>query len=1495
VRDHLLSQSLSAVYDCSEIEHGEAHSTLVVLTDAEERTAREKKLATLWAFLRNHLSEDIYKKTLDPQLVSFGSCVGLLRFLRKNWHNNSVFDRSNIREDFKALTLETCKDMDDFIMNFKSCKALMGKHGIGIIETDEDALFALHEKLPVAYKENRLHVMANAMSYEDALAYYANVAKCFSDVPGSTHPSVSNRPESVHNAVEVCRMFASNGHCRFGNKCKFTHVGQPSGKANNTQSANRFNGKCNYCGIKGHKERECRKKKTAQGSGSSKETAAAAKEAAKADANMNTVDTEKIIAKIAAKMVALPQTGAAADVNNAAANLTDLSDLHWGTVDHPIESVGPDIVAAIRNGFTTPLTNSGELRMLVDGGATSVIVQDSGKLQNLRPAHIPIKVGGGMVTCTQVGDFYYATKAHGKMVVNRAVARHVPNFGFDVLPEAIYLAAGASMIKGKSKLEAKQGQHVLLEAEKHPHCWLYFAKITPISRPPSGTPLLTPLAPKQKSSESAPRYTSNVIQDCSEVASFALGHAYPSNVELSFIAVDPLIEGLSDDVSKGADISLVARSQSISQDELLLWHRKMGHRNYKDVCTLLGIPLPAKLPVCTTCILSKSKRHPLGRRSTPLYEAPRPGYSWSCDFAGPFRCRTAGGNTYLSVKVDNNSKLIAARMAKSPSEFTDEFIDFVHELEAAAGHSHVVAQLVMDSASYYKWNKALREFCRKRGIIQLFSPPYTQSLNGLAERTIALLVEMAVAMLIDSGLPRSFYGEALMYAAYLLNRLPYAAGTRITRLEMFKQKLLPNQHSRTHTFGCAAYKHLVHPTGPNVDKLDAKSKLCIFVGVEKNSNSYRLIEPVHFAKVPSSAHCIFVEDMFPAKKNANINVDQHNFTPIGWDARPELNQEAPAPVPIPLQRSDFDGAPRRSNRAWAPSGGALRNLAEGPPAPPPPSSSFEEKHDSDAGMAATDFYYEVVFAHDSPTVSEALNGPAKQKWTEALISEVKSHEKNQTLGPALSQIPPGFTAIPLDIVTKLKRDGRHKMRAIIKGYLMTMGMHYNQTFAPVPQISTFRFFLALATQLDWEAWQGDYETAFLGADMDTELYAKVPKWFSTNPDASDTGFTYHRVLKAIPGCPQGPRLFHKKSHSVYTKKMALIQSKLEYTLYYDKENQLFLLVWVDDIFLFFPSKSMEHATKLWKGLQTEFCLADAEDISDCLGCVITRDRPNRRMFLSQSAAATKLLEKSGLGLAEPADTPLVPNTKLSSADCPTDAERLVMADQRSWYLSNAASLIYLSQWTRPDIAYAVSKLCRFMHNPSKTHTTALKRTLRYLKGTVNHGLLFDFSNTRSCKLGVYGLYDASHADCPDTLKSTMAFLFFLAGCIISWHTKLHTYVTTSTNHSEYCAAAKASREAKWFHMLATSIGFAHLASPVNLFSDSKGAIAMTHNPVQRSASKHVDLADHYARECQERGITTVSYMSTKEMTADNLTKSLPRTPYEKHRTGSCVMPRPAWA
>ena len=114
-----------------------------------------------------------------------------------------------------------------------------------------------------------------------------------------------------------------------------------------------------------------------------------------------------------------------------------------------------------------------------------------------------------------------------------------------------------------------------------------------------------------------------------------------------------------------------------------------------------------------------------------------------------------------------------------------------------------------------------------------------------------------------------------------------------------------------------------------------------------------------------------------------------------------------------------------------------------------------------------------------------------------------------------------------------------------------------------------------------------------------------------------------------------------------------------------------------------------------------------------------------------------------------------------------------------------------------------------MHNPGKPHIVALKRTLRYLKTTADHGLVYDFSfdNTRTGKTGIYGYYDASHADDVDTLKSTMGFVFFLEGCPIVWKSKVHSFLTTSTNHSEYCAAAKAAREAKSLDLLMTEIGY----------------------------------------------------------------------------------------
>ena len=334
---------------------------------------------------------------------------------------------------------------------------------------------------------------------------------------------------------------------------------------------------------------------------------------------------------------------------------------------------------------------------------------------------------------------------------------------------------------------------------------------------------------------------------------------------------------------------------------------------------------------------------------------------------------------------------------------------------------------------------------------------------------------------------------------------------------------------------------------------------------------------------------------------------------------------------------------------------------------------------------------------------------------------------------------------------------------------------------------------------------------------------------------------------------------------------------------------LYLLVWVDDFFLFFPPESKAHAATLWLDLRKSMDFDDAGPVGDCLGCNVSRDFDNNTVYLSQASAIKKFLKKINfLGVAAK-PTPMVTGLKLSKKDCPDARTAAVMTDVQRWYRSVVASLIYFANWTRPDIAYAVSKLCRYMHNPGDPHIIALKRLLRYLAGTADYGLKYSFADGwrknahEKCVTAVHGFFDAAHADCIDTLRSTMAYVFFFGPCPISWSTKLHTVVTTATNHSEYCASAKAAREARWFHNLCHELSFlVRYVKPIEVYSDSQGSIAMAYNPTNRNATKHIALADHFTREQQEEGIINVSYVRTTDMIADALTKPLGNNDFARH-------------
>ena len=297
-----------------------------------------------------------------------------------------------------------------------------------------------------------------------------------------------------------------------------------------------------------------------------------------------------------------------------------------------------------------------------------------------------------------------------------------------------------------------------------------------------------------------------------------------------------------------------------------------------------------------------------------------------------------------------------------------------------------------------------------------------------------------------------------------------------------------------------------------------------------------------------------------------------------------------------------------------------------------------------------------------------------------------------------------------------------------------------------------------------------------------------------------------RALTAIPGCPQGSRVWREKLVQVLASLGFKPFLPDEPCLFKDSgSDPIYLLTWVDDFVSSSPAtpdgKKREDALK--KGLRRCFphglkISPPGSKVYHILGCVL--ERPSLDViYFHQRPYIEQLLRRAGCqdGPGCPNQVPVSPSVRLTKGDC---CERTADDRDHAWYRSVVMSLNHAQNWTRPDLAYLTSKAAKFMQAPGEPHMRMLRRGLCYLRGKTNLGLVYDFRTSPS-RPGLCGFFYASHADYIDTRRSTIAYVFFFSGCAISWKSNLHTFVTTSTNHSELVAAAMAGREAKFLWKL----------------------------------------------------------------------------------------------
>ena len=303
---------------------------------------------------------------------------------------------------------------------------------------------------------------------------------------------------------------------------------------------------------------------------------------------------------------------------------------------------------------------------------------------------------------------------------------------------------------------------------------------------------------------------------------------------------------------------------------------------------------------------------------------------------------------------------------------------------------------------------------------------------------------------------------------------------------------------------------------------------------------------------------------------------------------------------------------------------------------------------------------------------------------------------------------------------------------------------------------------------------------------------------------------------------------------------------------------LLLLVYVDDILII--GESQDDMQQIIKDLQIQFALKTLGSVNYFLGFEVIQTSSG--LHLSQSKYAADLLQKANMAEAKPCPTPMCLSNNFSTIDSE-------FFSQPSLYRSTIGALQHLTM-TRPDLSFSVNKLSQFLQAPTVAQWNACKRFLRYVKGTLSHGLFFKPAPF----FALEGYSDADWASNLDDRKSVSGACIFLGGNLITWSSRKQKVVAKSSTEAEYRALSSAATDLVWIQNILTEIGVNLSQTPV-LWSDNLGVQAFACNPVYHDRTKHIEIDVHFIQNLVSDHKLEVRHVSNESQPADLLTMTLP--------------------
>ena len=901
-------------------------------------------------------------------------------------------------------------------------------------------------------------------------------------------------------------------------------------------------------------------------------------------------------------------------------------------------------------------------------------------------------------------------------------------------------------------------------------------------------------------------------------------------------------------------------AQEVPEQSALMWHRRLGHMNAQTMIKMkkavsgLNFSDLAGVKDCKTC--SEAKQHVLPFQSSSS-STTRILELLHTDLMGPMETESIGRARYILTFVDDYSKYVWAYFLREKSEVAKRTIEHIKHVERQTEKQ--VKILRSDNGREYV-NATLTEFCRANGIVMQTSVPYTPQQNGTAERMNRTIVEKAKCLLFDADLPKSCWAEATHMATYLINRSLSASHGKIP-MEVYSGSTVDITHLKL--FGSSV---MVHKPKQRRQKWDKNSSKMIFVGYDDTTKGYRCLD-LRTRQVIVSRNVVFHEQL-----------ENHGYLETVRAAAPpkEATMETPDEQPVEDETKESIEDASAPNESLEDSI-AQNQTVEDPTDPDySPEDSLEEDagtpprrmtratsnlfpfwHSNLAHIADIDFAMTCVENDDPVTIDDLKHREDAGKWQKAMRDEIDSLHANKTWD--LVERPKNCRTIQTKWVFKTKRNQngdivRHKARLVARGFTQRYGIDYAETYSPVVRYTTVRLLVAWAATHKMKIHQMDVVTAYLQGDVEEELYLEQPQGFSDDTDK------VCRLRKAIYGLKQAGRAWNKKLDAEL-KDMNLRQSAMDSCIYFNSDYSIIIAIYVDDFLIIYNDDRKLDALK--EMLSNVFNMKDMGEAKGCIGIRIKQKAD--RIELDQTTYIIEVLKRFGMIDCKPIGNPGDTNVKLVKDDANSIIGQVPFQEA-------IGCLSFIAQGTRPDIAYSVNDVSRFNHCYTAMHWKAVKRIMRYLKGTISLSLVYSQGTKSTQKL--MGYTDADWGSDSDTRKSVTGYVFGFCGGIISWKSAKQRTVALSSTEAEYMALSETMQEGLWLKQLLEELAMENEKTATVIRCDNQSAIKLALLGGYRPRTRHIDIRWHFIREYISKDHFKVEFVTTDKNVADVFTKSV---------------------